>query len=62
MSHCLNALVCKNQENLNTLIDKGYYFAIEQGYAILSVDYDHPKATKGNKTVLSKRTPPGLIK
>jgi len=56
MSHCLNVLVCKNQNNLSTLIDKGYYFAVEYGYAILSVDYEHPKAIKGNKTILSKRT------
>ena len=56
MSHNLTAIICKHQEKFSTLEEKGYYFSVEMGHAILTVDYEHPLAYKGRKQLISMRT------
>jgi len=56
MAHCLSAFVCKDQENLVTLFDKGYYYSVENGYAIIGICYENPKFINGHKTLVNKET------
>jgi len=56
MAHCLSAFVCKDQENLNTLFKKGYYYSVENGYAIIAISHEDPNFIKGHTILVNKGT------
>ena len=40
MAHCISVTICKYQKDLEELHDKGYYFSVENGYAIIAINYE----------------------